>query len=200
MLWGGTMIEKIKNLLKMQEEVDVLKSKLDAHSLSVDTFTKEMSAIHAELATVRKSQQELLKELESSLGMFSQIKEDMSKEVYDFKLLKSQLQKKLLDKFEEELRQELKLNVSSLRKDLSDYEEMKDSVKELLKKTELTKQEMGKWMEISKSVKQSDFELNKFAHQLKHADSEKLELMRKIDTLERMISKMRRGMPQQHMR
>src|SRR3989338_6824903 len=188
------MLESIRNLMRMQQEVDTLKSKLDIHSQSVEAFTKEMGAIHAELATLRQSQQELLKELKSSLGMFSQIKEDMSREVYDFKLLKAQLQKKLLDKFEEELKQELKVNVSLLRKDLSDYEEMKTSVKELLKKTELTKQEMGKWMDISKSVKQSDFELSKFAHQLKHADSEKLELMRKIDTLERLISKMRRSM------
>jgi chromosome segregation ATPase len=191
------MLESIKNLMRMQQEVDALKSKLDLHSQSVETFTKEMGAIHAELTTLRQTQQEMLKELEANLGKFSQIKEDMSKEVYDFKLLKSQLQKRLLDKFEEELKQELKVNVASLRKDLSDYEDMKASMKELLKRTEMTKQEMGKWMEISKSIKQSDFELGKFANQLRHADAEKLELMRKIDTLERLVSKMRRGMPQQ---
>jgi chromosome segregation ATPase len=160
-------------------------------------FTTEMTALHAELSTLRQTQQDLLKELKGNLGTFTQIQEEMSKEVYDFKLLKSQLQKKLLDKFEEEMKQELKLNVASLRKDMKDYEDMKDSVKELLKKTELTKQEMGKWMEISKTVKQSDFELGKFAKHLQNADSEKLALMRKIDTLERMVSKMRRGMPQQ---
>ena len=122
----------------------------------------------------------------------------MSKEVYDFKLLKAQLQKKLLDKFEEELKQELTLNMEVLRKDISDYEEMKNSVKEMLKKTELAKQEMGKWLDISGSIKAADFELHRFARQLQQADSEKLELMRKIDTLERLVSKMRRGMPAMH--
>ena len=194
------MIESIKNLLKMQEEVDALKAKLDYHSQSVSTFTTEMTALHAELSTLRQSQHDLTKDLKGHMGMFAAIREEMSKEVYDFKLLKSQLQKKLLDKFEEELKQELKVNVSTLRKDLSDYEEMKNSVKELLKKTELTKQEMGKWMEISSSIKSSDFELSKFANQLKHADSEKLELLRKIDNLERMVSKMRRSAPVQTMK
>ncbi len=194
------MIESIKNLLKMQEEVDALKAKLDSHSQSVDTFTSEMTALHAELSALRQAQHDLTNDLKANMGMFAAIREEMSREVYDFKLLKSQLQKKLLDKFEEELKQELKVNVDSLRKDMQDYEDMKSSVKELLKKTELTKQEMGKWMEISTQVKAADFELVKFARQLQHADSEKLELLRKIDTLERMVSKMRRSQPMQQMR
>ena len=64
--------------------------------------------------------------MKGNLGTFSQMQEDLSKEIYDFKLLKGQLQKKMLDKFEEELKNELKVNVEVLRKDLSDYEEMKN--------------------------------------------------------------------------
>lgn len=184
----------------MQEEVDALKNKPDYHSQSVTTFTSEMTALHTELSTLRQTQHDLIKELKEHMGMFTAIREEMSKEVYDFKLLKSQLSKKLLDKFEEELKEELKVNVDSLRKDMQDYTEMNSSVKDLLRKTEFTKQEMGKWIEISSHVKASDFELSKFAGQLRNADSEKLELLRKIDTLERMVSKMRRSMPQQMMR
>ncbi|HII65047.1 TPA: hypothetical protein HA280_06040 [Candidatus Woesearchaeota archaeon] len=157
-----------------------------------------MESLKKELGEARALQQEMLSEMRDSLGMFSTIREDLSKEVYDFKLLKAQLQKKLLDKFEEELKQELTLNMEVLRKDISDYEEMKNSVKEMLKKTELVKQEMGKWLDISGSIKAADFELHRFARQLQQADSEKLELMRKIDTLERLVSKMRRGMPAMH--
>ena len=52
---------------------------------------------------------------------------------------------------------------------------------------------MNKFTEISRNIKQGDFELTKYANKLLEADKEKLELMRKIDTLERLISKMRRG-------
>ena len=41
-------------------------------------------------------------------------------------------------------------------------------------------------------IKKEDFELTKYARHLMEADKEKLELMRKIDTLERLVSKIRR--------
>ncbi|HIH05458.1 TPA: hypothetical protein HA372_06485 [Candidatus Woesearchaeota archaeon] len=192
------MIERIRELMRVKDDIDAVKAKIDEHTSSVAHFSKEMESLKKELGEARALQQEMLSEMRDSLGMFSTIREDLSKEVYDFKLLKAQLQKKLLDKFEEELKQELTLNMEVLRKDISDYEEMKNSVKEMLKKTELVKQEMGKWLDISGSIKAADFELHRFARQLQQADSEKLELMRKIDTLERLVSKMRRGMPAMH--
>jgi len=194
------MINKFRDILKLKEEVDDLKARMDSQSRSFDAFSTEVTKLCDNLQNVRNTQAQLLDELKSNMGGFSQIQQDLSKEVYDFKLLKAQLQKKMLDKFEEELKSELKMNVEVLRKDLSDYEEMKNSVKEMLKKVELTKQEMGKWMEISSNIKAADFELNKFARQLQQSDSEKLELMRKIDSLERLVSKMRRSVPQQAMR
>ena len=41
-------------------------------------------------------------------------------------------------------------------------------------------------------IKKEDFELTKFARNLAEMDKEKLDLMRKIDTLERLVSKIRR--------
>ncbi len=189
------MIDKFRDLLKIKDEVDGLKSKMDAQSASFESFSREAAKLCDNLQSLRNTQSQLLEEMKGSMGMFSEVREDLSKEVYDFKLLKAQLQKKLLDKFEEELKQELKLNVESVRKDLTSYEEMKNSIKEMLKKMELTKQEMGKWLEISANIKASDFELHKFARQLQNTDQEKLELMRKIDIMERLVSKMRRSVP-----
>ena len=189
------MIGKIKELMNIKENIDAITAKVESHSSSMDAFTKEMNSFTEGMGHSRKAQQQLLDEMRKDMGMFASIREDLSREVYDFKLLKAQLQKKLLDKFEEELKQELNLNMGTLRKDISDYGEMRNSVREMMKKMELTKQEMGKWLDISGSIKAADFELHKFARQLQHSDQEKLELMRKIDTLERLVSKMRRSMP-----
>ena len=49
-----------------------------------------------------------------------------------------------------------------------------------------------KFMEISRNIKAKDFEMEKFAAELLKRDQEKLELMRKIDTLERMLASMQR--------
>ena len=56
----------------------------------------------------------------------------------------------------------------------------------------LATEEINKFIEISRSIKEEDFELTKFARHLMDMDREKLELMRKIDTLERLVSKIRR--------
>jgi len=53
--------------------------------------------------------------------------------------------------------------------------------------------EINKFSDISKNIKKEDYELTKFANQLLDLDKEKLELMRKIDTLERLIAKQRRS-------
>ena len=56
----------------------------------------------------------------------------------------------------------------------------------------MTSEEIGKFVEISKNIRKEDFELTKFARHLLEMDREKLELMRKIDTMERLVSKIRR--------
>jgi hypothetical protein len=106
--------------------------------------------------------------------------------------LKGQLQRKILDKFEEELQKDLQINREALKKDTEDYNELRKKAAEILSKLNLTTEEINKFIEISKSIKKEDFELTKFARHLLEMDREKLELMRKIDTLERLVSKIRK--------
>ena len=103
------------------------------------------------------------------------------------------MQRKILDKFEEELQKDLQVNRESLKKDTDDYSELKGKVADILSKINLSSEEISKFMEISKTIKKEDFELTKFARHLIEMDREKLDLMRKIDSLERLVSKMRRN-------
>ena len=80
----------------------------------------------------------------------------------------------------------------ALKKDAEDYNELRKKVAEILSRLNLTSEEINKFIEIGKSIKKEDFELTKFARNLMEMDREKLELMRKIDTLERLVSKIRR--------
>ena len=86
----------------------------------------------------------------------------------------------------------MEVNRESLKKDTEDYNELRKKAAEMLSKVNMTSEEIAKFLEISKSIKQEDFELTKFARHLIEMDREKLELMRKIDTLERLVSKIRR--------
>lgn len=191
------MFDRIKDLMKVQQQIDDIKAKTEANTKAMEEFSAEMRKLDKHLVDVKESQDKSIEGMQQNLTTFTNLREDLGKEIYDFRLLKSHLQKKILDKFEEEVSKELKVNVETLRKDISDYEDMKTTVRDLLRRMELSKQELDKWLEISQNIKKEDFELHKFARQLQQADQEKLELMRKIDHLERLVSKMRRGQPQQ---
>ncbi|MFH1641311.1 MAG: hypothetical protein ABIC04_00255 [Nanoarchaeota archaeon] len=186
------MIAKIKELINIKQDIDGIKTTLDNNTLSMKSFSEEFRGVRTELIEVRKKQNEFLDNFKENLDLIKHIKNDLKEEVYHFKLLKSQLQNKLIEKFENELKSELKCNISSLKNDLKEYEDLRNKISEILDKTKNASNEIEKFVEISKSIKKEDYELKTYANELLKMDKEKLDLMRKIDSLERLISKIRR--------
>ena len=186
------MLQKIKDLMKIKEEIDVINKNVVENNKIISDLKEELISLKKELNDAKVNQQEFLKNFKENLSIIKNLREDFGKELVDFKLLKGQLQRKILDKFEEELQKDLEVNREALNKDTQDYNELRKKVAEILSKLNLTTEEINKFTEISKSIKKEDFELTKFARQLIDMDREKLELMRKIDTLERLVSKIRR--------
>ena len=135
---------------------------------------------------------EFFKNFEENTNLIKNVRHDFEKELFQFKLLKSQLQKKLIEKFEEELGKELKVQMEKLKNDSESYNELKENIAEISNKVNSLSEEINKFTEISRNIKKEDFELTRFTNKIQEADKEKLELMNKIDTMERLISKMRR--------
>ena len=186
------MLQKIKDLMKTKEDIDLINKNIGENSKIISDLKVELESLRKELIETKKTQDEFLKNFKENLFVIKNLKEDFGKEIYEFKLLKSQLQKKILEKFEEELQKDLEVNRDALKKDTEDYNELRKKVAEILSRLNLTTEEINKFTEVSKSIKKEDFELTKFARHLLDMDREKLELMRKIDTLERLVSKIRR--------
>ena len=186
------MIQKIKDLMKTKEDIDLINSNIEENSKIISGLKIELEDLKKGLIETKKTQDEFLKNFKDNLFVIKNLREDFGKELYEFKLLKGQLQRKILDKFEEELQKDLAVNRDALKKDTEDYNELRNKVAEILSKLNITGDEISKFIEISRSIKKEDFELTRFARQLIDMDREKLELMRKIDTLERLVSKIRR--------
>lgn len=186
------MLQKIRDLMKTKEEIDLINKNIEENSKITSELKNELETLRIELLENKKLQDEFLKNFKENLFVIKNLREDFGKELVEFKLLKGQLQRKILEKFEEELQKDLEVNREALKKDSQDYNELRKKVSEILSKLNLTTEEINKFTEISKSIKKEDFELTKFARNLMEMDREKLELMRKIDTLERLISKIRR--------
>ena len=186
------MIAKIKELMNVKDDIDLINKNLGENNKLVSELKTELETLKQELKDNNKTQQEFLKNFKENLTIIKNLREDFGKELYEFKLLKGQLQRKILEKFEEELQKDLDINRESLKKDAEDYNELRKKVNDVLSRLDLTTEEINKFVEISKNIKKEDFELTKFARHLIDMDREKLELMRKIDSLERLVSKIRR--------
>ena len=186
------MFQKIKDLMKVKEEIDVINKNIEENNKIISDLKVELETLRKELIETKSTQQEFLKNFKENLNVIKNLRVDFGKELVEFKLLKAQLQRKILDKFEEELQKDLEVNRENLKKDVEDYTELRKKVAEILSRLNMTSEEINKFIEISKNIKKEDFELTKFARHLLEMDREKLELMRKIDTLERLVSKIRR--------
>ena len=186
------MLQKIKDLMRTKEEIDKINKNVEESSKIISELKNELSSLNQGLTGIKQNQNDFLKNFKENMVVIKNLREDFGKELVEFKLLKGQLQRKIIDKFEEEMQKDLEINREALKKDVNDYTELRKKVAEILSKLNLSSDEINKFIEISKSIKKEDFELTKFARNLVEMDKEKLELMRKIDTLERLVSKIRR--------
>lgn len=189
------MLDKIKDLMKTKEEIDKINLSIEETKQAMSSFKKEFTEVKKELDQIKISQKEFLETFKENLNIIKDSSSDLKNSIYDFNLLKNKLQNQIVEKFEEQLKNELNLNLENLKKDIENYNALKTNVEQILVKTKNLSLEIDKLTEISRSIKKEDFELTRYANQLASADKEKLDLMKKIDVLENLISKMRRSRP-----
>src|SRR3989338_4809627 len=119
------MLQKIKDLMKVKDEIDIINKNIEENSKIISGLKTELEDLKKELIETKSIQQEFLKNFKENLFAIKNLKDDFGKEIYEFKLLKAQLQRKLLEKFEEELQKDLEVNRESLKKDTGEYNELR---------------------------------------------------------------------------
>ena len=186
------MIQRIKDLMRIQELIDEINGKINSNNEVVNNLKNEINLLKEQLGEIKINQKEFLTNFKGNLDIIKNLREDFEEEVYRFKGLKEKTQKEIMKKFEEELQNELKLQMENLKKDFGHYEQIKKELSNITIKLNNFSEEITKFTNISNKIKEKDFEMEKFAKQLLETDNEKLNLMRKIDSLERLIARMRR--------
>ena len=178
--------------MQIKELIDTINQKVDSHSKDVDSLKEQLTELVKHLNDIKGNQAEFLTNFKDNLDIIHESKESLKKEVYDFRLLKAQTQRNIMEKFEEELSKELKLNSEKLKNDLNEYNKLKEQTTMILSSIKNLSGEINKFTEVSQNIKKEDFELTKYANKLQEQDKEKLELMKRIDNLEHLIAKIRR--------
>ncbi|MAF36597.1 hypothetical protein CL622_05775 [archaeon] len=131
---------------------------------------------------------EVVEKYEQDKNSITQLREDLEQEVHAFKVGRTKMVTDGMSSVERVLDEQM----DKIKIDADAYNEVCDSIKTVSKTLENVEDEIQKFLTISTTIKKQDFQLTKFTKKIFEADKEKLELMKRIDTLERMVAKMRR--------
>jgi len=126
------MMQKIKDLMTMKEQIDVIKNNLNYTTNSMNNLKTEIESLKQQISDnigdINNKNNEFFKNFDENLNIMKNLRHEFEKELFDFKLLRSQMQKKIIEKFEEELGKELKIQIDTLKNDSNTYNELKENI------------------------------------------------------------------------
>lgn len=189
------MIGKIKELMEAKELINKIDEGIKRNDKALKEFKNEINSAKNELkgmkkefANFDKNSSDFLNEIKKTLAEINKSKEELDREVNDFRLVKSRMQEKIFT----DVNTKLKEYMEELKTNYSNYKKMEFEFSNLKNMLNALSLEINKFLSVSRNIKEKDFEMEKTARELMKLDKEKLELMRKIETLQRIISAERR--------
>ncbi|MBD3310222.1 hypothetical protein GF351_03305 [Candidatus Woesearchaeota archaeon] len=194
------MIRHIKGLIQVKQLCDDISEKTRQNSESVAALQEQISELSQQNKDLKKLlsqtadiQKAYASNMKGTCDALMETGKEFEKELTDLKMLKSRLKDRLVDELSADFRKSLAEEAERLRTDVRRYNELKQRISALTASFDSLDSEIKKFLAISAKIREGDFELQKHAKKLQEQDKEKLQLMRKIDALERLISKERRS-------
>lgn len=194
------MISKVKDMMAVSERLDGVSARvksldadISAHSEGIAAFRKEVGVLRSELKETAEGISGFCSAMLSELDGLRQLREDLKKELFDFKMIKSDIRSNLVSGLTEDFRSQLREETRKLDTDVKAFNSLKDELSVLVTKFRGAEAEIDKFRSIASGISAADFELSRYAREVAKADQEKLRLMQKVDQLERLVSKMRRS-------
>ncbi|MEK6837981.1 MAG: hypothetical protein AABX69_04990 [Nanoarchaeota archaeon] len=192
------MLSRIKELIS-GSELKGLVEQLKQAAAAIKWQAEQIKALQqlteeakSSISGLRDSNNLMAEEVKKSATAARQLQDELAKTLADLKALSSHIQGSIKQKIAEdliELTKEVKAKLEGAEKLKSEITTTAAAIANELAKL---KADVTKLAAVAEKIKAEDFELVKFSQQLAAADNEKLKLIGRIDTLERLISKMRR--------
>ena len=193
------MLSKVKDLMGVGSRVDEASCKIKELAKDVSVMSKEMAAFRKEVAGLKDevgglnaNAQGALSEISVQLDNVHKTNEEFKKELYDFKMIKSDIKSKLVSELVESFREELKAETRKLDVDVKAFNDLKEELCIIVTKFKAVESEVAKFKEIAGQLKSADFQLANYAKELTKNDQEKLRLMERVEYLERLVAKERK--------
>lgn len=189
------MIDKIRSVMKTDEMVKTVNKKLTEQNQKINKLSNEIALLREKNALLQKTAKSTndaqLKSSANFEKLLEKIAEDQKRlhdSVNDFNIRKSNAAQKIV----EQLRTDINHFRDVLRTDIRKFDNLKSGMDGVKKDIDSVRLEIKKLSEISSKIKGSDFEMSKYIRKVQDMNNDKLALLKKIDTLERMVGSLRR--------
>ncbi|MBT3304343.1 hypothetical protein HN592_03715 [Candidatus Woesearchaeota archaeon] len=184
-----------EKITEMQSLLDSLNGRVKNQNIELARLKESNEELTQELDDSRNNLKALAEQLNFLTETFKQINSEFRSELSDTKLFLSKAKKDLVNDLSVEFSTEMQARTKSLTEDLDSFKELKTKIDAMSEDSSNMKSEIAKFINIAQTVKKGDFDLSKYAKTLDEGNQEKLELLRKVDSLERFIAKQRRNNP-----
>lgn len=193
------MFDKVKGLLAIEGQLEKLQEEIGNCNLIIREHGKEVADLHQKLTLLHEKTVQLghlNKEMSQGMGSdilsIKSIRTGLEHELAELRMLRANFEKTVAERVSAQVEAGLREHLERLKTDVQQYNALKTDFEGLRQQLQMLKQEIAKLQEIASSIKQKDFEMTKFAHQLLGEDRHKIDLMRQIETLEKVIAAERR--------
>ncbi len=177
------------------KELNELLELIRKNSEAIAEQNKEIISLQSQISLMGKSfesigsdNRKLSESVKEAVFAVQNLNSELEESTTDLKVLKGHLQTRIADKIEEEFRSLL----SRFEKDVDSIGKLNSEIMTIHTEISRLRAEIERLSKVSSSIKSMDFELSNYAKRLQADDAEKLRLMRQIDSMERLVSKIRR--------
>ena len=190
------MLSRIKEIVSGSEAKE-LTSQLAGQLKQVSEAVKEQNELIGSLKKdtegTKGSVAEMKNEVKSAVDTARELQEAIRSNIAELKALTSHIQGSVKQKIADDMAELIKLVSTKLEGAEKLKHEVATSAAAVVNELGKLKSEIAKLSAVADKIKAEDFELTKFSNQILAADKEKMQLMGRIDALERLIAKMRRA-------
>ena len=187
------MLGKLKEALAVRDELQSLRAAVAEQKTSIAEISHAVSGLAQTIAPIHEDAIRFHTALTEDMRVLKETKETFSKELFDFSLLKGQLHKKLLEKFQQELATEIAMHaqfLSDRRQHLQGLEQELDrSIKLLEPLTKLPEQLQAISQEIHRLTQAS----GRYTQEIERISRQKMQLQDTVEQLERLCAGLRRA-------
>ena len=181
-----------KRTEQLESKIEESRQLHDSHSKALAELKSDLDKAASAVKSLTEKQQQLSEQNARAIGAVNELKSELSDCINSIKVLSSTIQGTLIRKFSDEisnLTQEVSSKLSGVELLKKEVESTANGIRDELNSLS---GDVKKLADVSAHISAKDFEMTKFAAQLKVDDGEKLKLMRQVDSMQRLVSSLRR--------